>query len=250
MGIEVIAAALVIGLAGTVLLIWFSRRHTAGWQVSQRPIKAYQALLAQSAKAIETGRGIHLSLGRADLGGQGNPASIAALAALDVMAKAGARSDTAPLTTVGDGALLLAAQDSLRAAHDTAGRAQAYSTHMAHFIASREFPMSYAAGVSESLNSGDMGSSVLLGRFGPEVAIMVEAGQRQGLEQVVGSDDPQAMAIGLALTDEALIGEELFAAGGYLKAEPALLASIQLHDVLRVAVIVIVLLVALLDFIL
>ncbi len=250
MDIVAIAAALVVGLAGTVLLIWFTRRHAVGWQINLRSIEAFRALLAQSDKAVETGRGIHISLGRADLGGQGNPASIAALEALDVMARAGARSDSAPLTTVGDGALLLAGQDSLRAAHSGVGRGRVYRPDMAHFIAGREFAMSYAAGVSDSLNQGDFGSSVLLGRFGTEIAIMAEAGQRLGLEQVIGSDDPQAMAISLAATDKALIGEELFAAGAYLQPKPALLASLQLQDVLRVATIVIILLVALLDFVL
>lgn len=248
--IVAIATVLVVGAAGTVLLFWFTRRHTAGWQVGRRPIEAFLALLAQSDKAVETGRGIHIGLGRADLGGQGNPASIAALETLDVMAKAGARSDTAPLTTVGDGALLLAAQDSLRAAHVGASRAQAYRQDMAHFISGRDFAMSYAAGVSDSLNQGELGSNILLGRFGAEIAIMAEAGQRLGLEQVIGSDDAQAMAIGLVVTDKALIGEELFAAGAYLQSKPAFLASLQLQDVLRVAVIVIILLVALLDFIL
>jgi hypothetical protein len=100
------------------------------------------------------------------------------------------------------------------------------------------------------MNRGDLGSNVLLGRFGSEIAIMAEAGQRLGLEQVIGSDDPQAMAIGLVVTDTVLIGEELFAAGAYLQSRPAFLASLQLQDVLRVAVIVILLLVALLDFIL
>lgn len=250
MDIVAIAAAVVVGLAGTVLLFWFIRRHKAGWYVGSRPITAYKAMRAQSDKAVETGRGIHMSLGRADLGGQGNPASLAALEALDVMAKAGARSDSSPLTTVGDGALLLAAQDSLRAAHEDAGRALVYRSDMAHFISGRDFAMSYAAGVSDELNRGDLGSSILLGRFGSEVAIMAEAGDRQGLAQVIGSDDPQAMAIGAAVTDKVLIGEELFAAGAYLRPEPAFLASLQLQDVLRVAATVIILLAALLDFIL
>lgn len=245
-----LVAALLVGLIGTVLLFWFTRRHVAGWQVGLRPNKAFQALRAQSDRAVETGRGIHMSLGRANLGGQGNPATIAALEALDVMAKAGARSDTAPLTTVGDGALLLAAQDSLRAAHEEAGRALAYEPDMAHFIAGRDFAMGYAAGVSDALNRGDLGSSILLGRFGSEVAIMAEAGERQGLAQVIGSDDPQAMAIAMAATKDALIGEDLFAAGAYLKPEPAFLASVQLQDVLRVVAIVLILLAALLDFIL
>ena len=106
-----IVAALLIAVAGSILFLWFMRRHRAGWQVALRPIKGFQALQEQSDKAAETGRGVHLSLGRADLGGQGNPVSIAALEALDFLAESGARSDTTPLVTVGDGTLLLAAQD-------------------------------------------------------------------------------------------------------------------------------------------
>lgn len=250
MDIVTIAAALLVLIAGSVLQLLFTRRHVTGWEVGRRPIKAFEALLALGDRAVETGRGVHLSLGRADLGGQGNPVTIAALEALDGMAETGALSETAPLTTVGDGTLLLAAQDSLRAAHMKAGRALAYSPDMAHFIAGKEFAMSYAAGVSDAINQGDLGSSVLLGRFGSEVAIMAEAADRLGLEQVIGSDDPQAMAIGAAVTDNALVGEELFAAGAYILPQPAFLASLQLQDVLRVVAVVVLLLAALLNFIL
>jgi hypothetical protein len=169
---------------------------------------------------------------------------------LDALAKAGARSDTAPLVTAGNGTLLLAAQDSQRKAHHDAGRDQDYSSDMAQFIAGRDFAMAYAAGVSDLVNRGDFGSNVLLGRFGTELTIMAEAGERRNFDQVIGSDDPQAMAIGAVVTDKALIGEELFAAGAYMQPIPAFLAGLQLQDVLRAVVIVIVLLVALLDIIL
>ena len=250
MDIVTIVTVLLIGAAGAVFLLWFTRRQTARWGIGQRPIRGYQALQEQSDKAVETGRGVHISLGQADLGGPGNPASISALEVLDALAEGGARSDNTPLVTVGDGTLLLAAKDSLRGAHDEVSRSRDYSPAMAQFVAGRNFAMSYAAGVSDVVNQGELGSNVLLGRYGSELIIMAEAGERRRLEQVIGSDDPQAMAIGVAVTDKALIGEELFAAGAYLRKEPVFLASLQLQDVLRVAAIVIVLLVALLDFIL
>jgi len=250
MELESIVSVLVVGVAGAILLFWFSRRHQGGWNIGSRPIQAFRALQVQSVKAVETGRGTHMSLGRADLGGQGSPASIAALEALDALSMAGARSNTAPLATVGDGTVLLAAQDSLRKAHGDAGREQDYSSDMAQFVAGRDFAMGYAAGVSAEINRGDFGGSVLLGRFGTELAIMTEAGERRQLDQVIGSDDPQAMAIGVVVSDKVLIGEELFVAGAYMQPKPAFLAGLQLQDVLRAIVILIVLLVALLDFIL
>jgi hypothetical protein len=250
MDIVTIVVALLIVVVGGLLLLWFTRRHTVGWDIAMRPLPGFQSIREQSDKAVETGRRVHLTLGRADLAGQSSPTSIAALEALDFLAQGGARGDTAPTASVGDGTLLLAAQDSLRAAYEEIGRSAAYSSEMARFIAGRDFAMSYAAGVSHVVNQGDLGANLLLGRFGSELAIMTEAGERRQLEQVVGSDDPQAMAIGVAVTDKVLIGEELFTAGAYLQKRPVFLASLQLQDVLRVVAIVMVLLVALLDLIL
>ena len=245
-----VVTVLLIAVGGTILLFWFTRRHQLGWNVAIRSIKAYEALREQADKAVETGRAVHLSLGQADLAGQSSPAGIAALETLDHMVMGGARSDMAPLATVGDGALYLAAQDSMQSARGRAGRPRAFSTDMAQFVAGRQFAMSYAAGVSDVVNQGNLGSNLLLGRFGSEIAVMTEAGERKRLEQVVGSDDPLPTAIGVALTDKVLIGEEFFAAGAYLRQEPAFLASLQLQDVLRVAAIGVILLVALLGFVL
>lgn len=250
MDIVTIVATLLVFVVGGLLLFWFTRRHKTGWEIALRASPGFQSIREQSDKAVETGRRAHLTLGRADLTGQNNPTSIAALEALDFLAKGGARGDTVPLASVGDGTLLLAAQDSQRAAYEETGRFATYSSELAQFIAGRDFAMSYAAGVSHIVNQGDLGGNLLLGRFGSELVIMTEAGDRKQIEQIVGSDDPQALAIGVAVTDKVLIGEELFAAGAYLQKSPSFLASLQLQDVLRVVAIVMVLLVALLDFIL
>ena len=244
-----IVVALLIAVTGTILLFWFTRRHQLGWDVAIRTIHGYQALREQGDKSVESGRSVHLSLGQADLAGQSNPSGIAALETLDYLSEGGARCEAAPLATVGDGTLYLAAQDSQRSAQRQAGRPGVFSTDMAQFIAGREFAMSYAAGVSHVVNQANLGSNLLLGRFGSEIVIMSEAGERKRLEQVVGSDDPLAMAIGFAATDKVLIGEEFFAAGAYLRQEPAFLASLHLQDVFRVAAIVTIVLVALIELV-
>ncbi|UCG23587.1 MAG: hypothetical protein JSW55_15795 [Chloroflexota bacterium] len=245
-----IVAVLLIAITGAILLFWFTRRHRQGWNIAIRTIDSYRVLREQGDKAVETGRMVHLSLGQADLAGQSNPAGIAALETLDYLAEIGAQSDTPPLATIGDGALYLAAQDSQRTALRQSGRSRSFSPNMAQFIAGREFTMSYAAGVSNVVNQGNLGSNLLFGRFGSEIAIVTEAGERKELEQIVGTDDPLAMAVGVAATDSVLIAEEFLAAGAYLSQEPAFLASLHLQDVLRVAAIVIILLVALIDLVL
>lgn len=232
------APILIIILVCAGLLYWLSYRVRSGRSVNLRPLNGYEALRAQRAKSVETGRGVHFSVGRANLSGSANPTSIAALSSFDYIATDACASDVPPKTTTGDGSLLLVAQDSLRAAYDAVGRQQDYSTQMAQYIAAENQPMTYAAGTSDIVNRGNLGGNLMIGRFGAEIAIVTESAEREGMEQVVGSDDPTAMALAVVATDKVLLGEEVFVSGAYLHGEPAQLASIQLQDILRVLAIV------------
>jgi hypothetical protein len=66
---------------------------------------------------------------------------------------------------------------------------------------------------------------------------MAEAAARQGITQVIGSDDPVALALASAVTDDVLVGEELLAAGAYLEGSAPQLAALQAQDLLRLLVI-------------
>lgn len=232
------APILIIILVCAGLLYWLSYRVRSGKSVSLRPLDGYEALRAQRAKSVETGRGVHFSVGRANLSASANPTSIAALSSFDYIASDACASDVPPMTTTGDGSLLLAAQDSLRAAYDAVSRQHDYSPHLARYIAAENQPMTYAAGMSDIVNRGNLGSNLMIGRFGAEIAIVTESADRGGMEQVLGSDDPIAMALAVVATDKVLLGEEVFVSGAYLHGEPAQLASIQLQDILRVLAIV------------
>ena len=240
---------LVIAIAGTILLYWLRARIRAGRAVSFRPIRGYSALRTQSARAVEGGRNAHISLGSTSLVSESSPGSIAALTAMDFLTEDGVASDVPPLVTMGDGTLMIAAQDSLRGAFAKSGRKRDYDPSLGRFIAATDFSAAYAVGVSEVVNSEKLGSNLLLGRYGPELAIIAEAGERKKLQQVVGTDDPTAMSIALAATDNVLLGEELYVAGAYLKGEPAQVASLQLQDVLRGVAIAAILLAAIYNFV-
>ena len=249
MDIESIVAVLLITVVGAILLHWLRFQVSSGRSVGLRPLPGYIALKKQSGRAVESGRGAHFSLGRASLVSKASPASIAALTALDYLTEDGCASDVPPLTTSGDGTLMLAAQDSLRGAFNSAGRPGEYKPSLARFLAGSEFAEAYAAGASDVVNSEKLGSNLLLGRFGPEVAIIAEAGERKQLQQVIGSDDPTAMALAVTATDKVLLGEELFVAGAYLQGDPAQVASLQLQDVMRVIAIVGILLAAIFNLV-
>jgi hypothetical protein len=244
-----VLALLIAILAGAVLFL-LTRRIQAGQQVGLRPVRGFQSLTGQVGRAVESGRRVHFSLGRAALNSAASPTSLAALAALDYLARDGCASDVPPIVTVGDGTLLPAAQDQLRGAYSRAGRAGDFSNTMAEFVAPESSPMSYAAGVSYTVQHSNVGSNLLMGHFGPEIGVILEAAGRENTDQIVGSDDPTALAVGAAMSDDLLIGEELFAAGAYLTGSPSQIASLQLQDILRLIVVTAVFLFALINLLL
>lgn len=238
MDIVSIVAVLIIAIVGAVVLHWLRFRIRRGRQVGLRPLAGFTALKKQSGRAVETGRGAHFSLGRGSLVTEASPVSIASLTALDYLTEDGCASDVPPLITAGDGTLLLAAQDSLRGAFKKARRSDEYEPSLARFLAASEFSAAYAVGATDVINNEHLGSNLLIGRYGSEIAIIAEAGTRKELQQVIGTDDPTAMALALTATDKVLLGEELYAAGAYLKGEPAQVATIQLQDILRIIAVI------------
>jgi hypothetical protein len=227
------------------LLYLFARRLRAGYRPGLRPLPAYAVLSNQVGRAVESGRRVHFAVGRASLIGTAAPTSVAALKALDYLAQDGCPSGVPPLATVGEGTLLPAAQDSLRFGYAQAARPGDFSPQMVQFLAAEAFPMAYAAGVTEVIHRGGIGSNIMMGRFGSEVAIITEAATRARVEQVIGSDDPVALGVAAAVTENVLIGEELLASGAYLEGQPAQVASLQTQDLLRLLVGGAILLVAL-----
>ena len=216
-----------------VFFLLFWRRWQAGVKVGLRPLPPFAALEGHVGKAIESASQLHISLGRASLIGPANPTSIAALTILDHMARDGCANGTPPLTTVGEGTLLPVAQESLRYAYQQAEQSRDFKPGLAQFIANEKDAMVYAAGVGTLLEHEKVISNVLVGRFGPEIALITEAAERQHMEQVIGSDDPVALSLAIAYTENVLIGEELLAAGAYLEGHPSQIISLQVQDVLR-----------------
>jgi hypothetical protein len=233
----VLAVLLVLGL----LLFLLTRSFRAGRTAVLRPLASFAGLAGQIGRAIESGRQLHLTLGQASLIGTASPTSLSATAVLDSLAKDGCANGTPPLITVGDGTLLPLAQGSLQHALANAGRSGDFDLSLTQFVAHNTDPFAYSAGVAALLQQQRVASNIMVGRFGPELAIMAEAANRQNIEQVIGTDDPTALAVAVTMTDNVLIGEELFATGAYLEGSASQLASLQLQDILRWIVVLFIL---------
>ncbi len=242
-----ITLALIAVLA--ILLFLLTRRIQTGTAVSLRPLSGYMDLDKQIGRSIESGSQMHVGLGQASLVSDANPTSLAAITVLDYLAKDSCANATPPLTTVGEGTLLPAAQASIYHAYKQAGNTDQFDTTAARFVASENDTIAYSAGAGSLIHQEKVTSNIAIGRFGAELVLLTEAADRQGIEQLIGSDDPTALALATAVTQNLLIGEELLASGAYLQGEPAQLASLQLQDILRWIIALIILITALLQLI-
>ena len=239
--LAVLLIALIMGLLMLLLTRQQRRRPLELRPLELRPLRGYRSLLNQVGRAVESGRQIHVGLGRGGLHQRSSPASLAALTTLDHLAARSSASTAPPFVTVNEGTLLLAAQDKVRQAYDTAGRTGELAPGLAQFMADSPYPFVYAAAANALIHSENVGSNILLGHFGAEIGILAEAGSRRQVAQIVGSTDLEAVALATAITDNVLVGEEMLAAGAYLEGKPSQVASLQAQDVLRWVIVLAVL---------
>ena len=233
-------------IAITVLLLLLTlRRQQRIAPPARRSLIPFEALRRQVGRAVESGRRLHVTLGRAPLFGLAGPTSAAALGVLDYLARESGQSGVPPVVTVGEATLLPAAQGTVRRGYEAAGRGEAFRLRDVRFVAQDAYPMTYAAGVSAILEQDEVGSNVAVGRFGPEIGVIAEAGSRGQMAQIMGSDDPTAIAVAVAYSENVLWGEELFAAGAYLEESPLQLASLRTQDILRWLLVAVILATAL-----
>ena len=227
----------------------FVRRLERGAGFRLRQLPGFDVLKTQIGRAIESGSQMHITLGQAGLNGPSGPTTLAALNMMGYLAEEGCINDAPPLITTGDGTILLAAQDKLQHSFEVAHRPEGYRSRLVHFVANDTAPYAYAGGVNAIMHQDKVTGNVMVGQFGPELMLIAEAAQRQNVAQVIGTDDPTAMALATAVTENVLLAEELFVATSYLDSTPEQVASLRIQDIVRFFVMVAVLLWAIVQFV-
>jgi len=231
--------AVIVLVFAPLLLWWFTLRVRKGVRYAFRRIRAFDALRGVFARAAENGKTVHLALGSSGIADAHTAIVSSGLAMLRHLADQGASLGTSPTVTVADPALLIVAQDTLRRAYEKRGRSASYSSTDVRLIAPD--PAAYAIGAQDVVDDEAIAANAMIGHFGQEYLLVGEAGAQRDLPQMVGSDDLDAQPFLVATTDRALLGEEAFAAGAYLTERPEHIASLRLQDILRLAVVVVIL---------
>jgi hypothetical protein len=216
-----------------VLFVLFTALARSGRGFPLRPITAYQRLRELASQATETGASLHVALGSGQLEGQSSAQAQAALAVLGYLANHIAHTNGPVQATASAPALVPAAQGLLQQAERAAGYPCGYTHSMARF--SGPDPLAMALGANRAIDKSRATANVMLGRIGPEALLVVASHQQ--MEHVLGSDDLADAAVLYAADDDALIGEEIMAAGAYL-GRTSHLGSLAAQDVMRVVIMI------------
>ncbi len=237
MTITDLVGIVVLFIAGFLLLaftVW--RRRTPA---TLRRIDAYERLNREVGLAVENGTRLHISLGRGNLFTARGGSALAGLAMLRRIAERTSVSDRPPIVSSGDASLTILSQDTSQSGYRAAGAEEQFRVTAGRLTGLS--PFAYAAGMLPIARDDNVSAHVLIGDLGAESALIVEAADRQNASLIAASDNLAAQAVFYAAAQNPLIGEELFAAGAYTGAGSSHEASLNVQDVLRWAVVIVIL---------
>jgi hypothetical protein len=206
-----------------------------------RPIAGLQAVDEAIGRATEMGKPILYSAGR---GGMARPATMASMNILSTVAEKVATYGTPLIFPNNDPVVTAVAQEVAREAYSRAGHPDAYNNDNIYFVTDSQF--GYAAAVDGIMMRERPATNLFFGTFEAESLILAETGNAIGAIQIAGTDSSIQMAFFMVACDYVLIGEELFAASGYLSKDSQVIGSLKGSDISKIIIIAILIIGAIL----
>ena len=203
-----------------------------------RSIPAFRLLRGQMGRAIESGRDLHVSIGTGGVSGDDTATTLAGLAVAEYLADEAAASGIAPTVTASDPTSVILAEDAVRRPYTRQGNLSDFPRNAARLPALNS--TQYAAATMDLLNHEPVLTNIMSGVFGAEAALIDQAANNHDLPQLFGAADPRALAVMSTSTDNVLLGEEMYAAKAYLRAQLPQLASLRAADIVRVIIAVLI----------
>lgn len=239
-GATVLAGVLLILFCVLFYVFWalWQRRGRLG-EISLRPLRPAEALRADLHRAAEMGEEVHVSPGTGALHQAGSAGeTLAGLQCVQVVAQESLPLGVPVRVTTNDALVSLVAEGSLERALESAGQPAGLEAS-SDFIA-QESPVAYAAGALDTLQRPSVQSNVLVGAFGEEVLLLGEVGAEETTFQLAGAARPAAVSLLPLVTQDLLLGEEIYALGAYLAPRPARIVSLLAQDGVRWALILLI----------
>lgn len=227
-----------IGVAITGILVGlFILKGKRGEKLYMRPIAGLKAVDEAIGRATEMGKPILYSAGR---GKMERPATIASMNILGSVVEKVAEYNTPLIFPNNDPVVMAVAQEVAYEAYTRAGHSDNFNPDNIFFVTDSQF--GYAAAVDGIMLRQQPATNLFFGTFEAESLILAETGNSIGAIQIAGTDSSIQMAFFVVACDYVLIGEELFAASGYLSQDPQVLGSLKGSDYSKLIVIALMLL--------
>ena len=213
-----------------VLYATYSRRSRERFR--PRPIAGLQAVEDAIGRATEMARPVLYTPGWG--GDIQRPTTIASMNILSQVAEKTAQYDCTLLYPTHDPVIQSVAQEVVKESYVRSGFADRFREENICFVSTSQF--GYAAAVEGIISRSKPAAIFLLGTFEAESLILAETGNAVGAIQIAGTDSTIQLAFFIVACDYTLVGEELFAASGYLSGDQAILASVRAQDILKVVI--------------
>ena len=200
-----------------------------------REIPAFARIPDWGSQAIEADRPLHLAFGSASLGEESTATALANAELFHHIIAQHNAGDTPPALSTSAPTTVPLASANVDAAWGRAGGAR-----NVHWFPQGKRALGYAAGVSAVIGDDAPPAHILAGSFGAELGLILDSAWRSRQGTLAVSDQLEGQAVAYAMADEALIGEELFAAPAYVTDEGRVSADAIVMDVLRALLMIVV----------
>jgi len=227
-----------IAAAVAIAIVLYTTYHRASREkFKMREIAGLKAVEDAIGRATEMARPLLYTPGWG--GDIQRPTTIASMNILGQVAEKTARYDCRLVYPTHDPVIMSVAQEVIRESYAAGGYLDRYRADDVCYVSSSQF--GYAAAVDGMISRLKPASVFLLGTFEAESLILAETGNSIGAIQIAGTDSTIQLSFFIVACDYTLIGEELFAASGYLSGDQSILASVRAQDIMKVIIVVIML---------
>jgi len=220
-----------------ILVAFFIVQGKTGRELYVRPIAGLSAIDEAIGRATEMGKPILYSSG---VGEMSRVATIASMNILGSIAPKIAEYNTKFIFPNWDPVVTAVAQEVVKEGYYKAGHPEAFNPDNIFFVTQSQF--GYVAAVDGIMVREKPATNLLLGTFEAESLILAETGNSINAIQIAGTDSSIQLAFFIVACDYVLIGEELFAASGYITKDPMVLGSLKGTDYSKLIIILFVVL--------
>ncbi len=223
--------AVEIVIFATAIII-FTRWAKQGKKLFVRKIAGIDAVEDAVGRATEMGRPVLFIPGINDVD---EIETIAGISILGRVAVIVARYDAPLMVPVQYPMVLAASQEVVEQAYIEAGRPESFQRDCVRYVAGEQF--AYTSAVNGMIVRDRPAANIFMGSFYAESLLLAETGNSVGCIQIAGTAQPEQLPFFIASCDFTLMGEELYAASGYLSKEPLMLGGLKGQDFVKMLII-------------